>query len=106
MMRLAGAKTILVLLIPFFVLLCSCLGVKGQSPRTTTRQTSPDFTKEHQLLQQGKYDEAIAELQNLASEHPDSKGIYRELGIAYYKKNDYVQAVHSLQQALQEDPQD
>src|SRR5215831_9463213 len=90
MMQLPGAKTILILFIQLSVLLCSCLGVMAQSPSMTAPQTGPDFTKEHQLLQQGKYNKAIA----------------RELGIAYYKKSDYVQAAHSLQHALQEDPQD
>ena len=106
MLQLHDAKTILALFIQFSVLLCSCPGVKGQRPSTTAPQTGPDFTKEHQLVQQGKYNEAIAELQQLASEHPDSKGISRELGIVYYKKSDYVQAAHSLHQAIQEDPQD
>lgn len=69
-------------------------------------QSTPDFAKARQLLQQGKYDQAIAELQQLASDHPGVKGLSRELGIAYYKKSDYFRAAQILQQALQEDPQD
>jgi tetratricopeptide (TPR) repeat protein len=59
-----------------------------------------------QLLQQGKYDEAIAQLQRLASEHPGLPGLSRELGLAYYKKSDYLHAIGSLQQSLKEDPAD
>lgn len=69
-------------------------------------QSTPDFANARQLLQQGKYDQAIAELQQLASDHPGMKGLSRELGIAYYKKSDYFRAAQLLQQALQEDPQD
>jgi tetratricopeptide (TPR) repeat protein len=107
MMRLFGPRTSLVLLIPSAVLLCICLQAVAQSVSSQPANASSlDFTRERQLIQQGKYDEAIAELQQLASEHPDSKVISQELGIAYYKKSDYAQATHFLQQALQENPQD
>src|SRR5204863_7551250 len=64
------------------------------------------FAHARQLLNQGKYDEAIAELQQLASSHPETKGLSHELGIAYYRKGDYVHAIESLKQALQSDPAD
>src|SRR5579864_1325933 len=89
--------------------LCLCAPLQAQSSSsqpTVPAQSNSDFTKERELLQQGKYDEAIAQLQQLASDHPGIKGIPRELGIAYYKKSDYVHAAQSLQQALQQDPQD
>ena len=76
------------------------------TPQTAPAQANSDFTRERQLLQQGKYDEAISELQQLGSEHPDTKGLSRELAIAYYKKSDYFRATQLLQKALQEDPQD
>jgi tetratricopeptide (TPR) repeat protein len=69
-------------------------------------QSSSDFTSACPLLQQGKYDQAIAQLQQLASEHPGKKGLSRELGIAYYKKSDYFRAAQLFEQALQQDPQD
>ena len=53
-----------------------------------------------------KYDEAFAERQKLSSARPAPKGLSRELGMAYYKKSDYAQAVVSLKQALEENPQD
>ncbi|HEX3738906.1 MAG TPA: tetratricopeptide repeat protein, partial [Terriglobales bacterium] len=62
------------------------------------------FGHDRQLLQQGKYDEAIAELQQLAASQPETKGLAHELGTAYYRKGDYVHAVDSLKQALQADP--
>jgi tetratricopeptide (TPR) repeat protein len=92
-----------------FYALCLCVPLQAQgslSQPTVPAQTNSDFTKERELLRQGKYDEAIVELQQLASDHPGAKGIPRELAIAYYKKRDYVHAAQSLQQALQQDPQD
>jgi len=89
--------------------LCLCAPLQAQgslSQPTVPAQSNSDFSKERELLQQGKYDQAIAQLQQLASEHPEIRGVARELGIAYYKKSDYFRAAQSLQQALQEDPKD
>jgi tetratricopeptide (TPR) repeat protein len=64
------------------------------------------FAHARQLLQQGKYDDAIAELQQLSASQPQMKGLAHELGSAYYRKGDYFHAIDSLKQALQQDPQD
>lgn len=66
----------------------------------------PEFAHARQLLQQGKYEEAIAELQQLASSQPGTRGLAHELGAAYYRKGDYIHAIDSLKQALQSDPAD
>ena len=66
----------------------------------------PEFTHSRQLLDRGKYDEAIAELQQLANSQPGMTGLSHELGSAYYRKGDYVHAIDSLKQALQSDPAD
>ncbi|MGB7466976.1 MAG: tetratricopeptide repeat protein, partial [Candidatus Acidiferrum sp.] len=55
---------------------------------------------------QGKYDEAIAALTALHSQTPAPKGLDHELGVAYYKKGDYPNAVRSLQAAQKEEPND
>jgi tetratricopeptide (TPR) repeat protein len=70
--------------------------------------TSPDasFAEARRLSEQGRYDEAIAQLQALSTREPSRKGINRELGTAYYKKGDYVAAITALKKALAEDPQD
>ena len=69
-------------------------------------QPNPDFAAAQTLLQQGKYDEAIAQLQAMAAKNPGLKGLSHELGTAYYKKGDYIKAIESFKQALAEDPQD
>ncbi|HEX3103494.1 MAG TPA: tetratricopeptide repeat protein, partial [Terriglobales bacterium] len=79
------------------------------SSAATGRVDAPSasqFAHARQLLQQGKYDEAIAELQQLASSRPGTKGLPHELGTAYYRKGDYSHAIDSLKQALQSDPAD
>jgi tetratricopeptide (TPR) repeat protein len=64
------------------------------------------FAESRRLSEQGKFDEAIARLQALALQEPASKGIPHELGVTYYKKNDYLKAVASFKKALEEDPSD
>jgi tetratricopeptide (TPR) repeat protein len=83
--------------------LCVCLA--AQSPTRRPNATS-DFSNADQLMQQGKYDDALAELQKLSTMQPRMKGLAREFGVAYYKKSDYAQAITSLKQALQENPED
>ena len=69
---------------------------------------SPDavFAEARHLSEQGKYDDAIADLQQLATRTPPPAGLAHELGTAYYKKSDYLKAAEYLKQALTENPKD
>ncbi len=69
---------------------------------------SPDtaMAEARRLSQQGKFDEAIGQLEALAAKHPDHKGLAHELGVVYYKKSDYVRAIDSFQKALKENAND
>jgi len=58
------------------------------------------------LMQQGKNDEALQLLEGIAAAEPARRGIVREIGIAYYKKSDFLKAVASFKKALEEDPGD
>jgi tetratricopeptide (TPR) repeat protein len=71
-----------------------------------TETTESEFVHAGTLLQQGKYDRAITELQQLSITQPGLKGIARELGIAYYTKGDYQQAIATFKKALDEDKDD
>jgi tetratricopeptide (TPR) repeat protein len=74
---------------------------------TLAQQTpDPPFDTARPLLGQGKYDEAISQLQSLAVAKPVPKGLSRELGAAYYAKGDFLKAVENLKTALVEDPSD
>ncbi|HLW85051.1 MAG TPA: tetratricopeptide repeat protein [Candidatus Sulfotelmatobacter sp.] len=77
---------------------------EGTSP-TSTSTPAPDFSHARNLMQQGKVDDAIAELQALAASNPGMKGLDLELGTAYYKKSDYVKAIAFLKKATASDPE-
>jgi tetratricopeptide (TPR) repeat protein len=79
----------------------------GQAAQPSGRQWSEsDFTAEQRLLQQGNYDQALAQLRELAQQKPGLKGLSREIGTAYYKKGDYIKAIDSFKRALEQDPKD
>jgi len=71
---------------------------------TPSLSTHSDFSRARGLMQQGKVDEAIAELQALAASNPGMKGLDLEIGTAYYKKGDYVKAIPRLKSAVASDP--
>ncbi len=55
-------------------------------------------------MQQGRTDEAIAQLQTIESRDPSTKGLALELGTAYYKKSDFPKAIEYLKKATAADP--
>jgi tetratricopeptide (TPR) repeat protein len=77
-----------------------------QSRVAASQNPTPDFAEPRRLMAQGRFDDAIAELQRLAALNPPPKGVAHELGVAYYKKSDYPKAIESLKTATAEDPGD
>src|SRR5260370_13638604 len=88
----------------------ACTGQEAQDSKpfapSSTSTPPSEFASAELLLHQGKYDEAIAELQNLAAKNPAPKNLALELGAAYYQKGDYLKAVEHLKTAQSEDPKD
>jgi len=70
-----------------------------------TAVASP-FANAERLMALGKFAEAVAELESLQKQTAPPEGLERELGIAYYKKADYADAILNLQKALQEKSDD
>jgi len=95
----------------FCFLLVTSTWALAQEPKTNTHElvaapSAPVFAHARQLLDQGKYDEAITELQQLSTSRSNTKGLSHELGAAYYRKGDYIKAIEALKRATAEDPQD
>jgi tetratricopeptide (TPR) repeat protein len=77
---------------------------KAQTPAAQT--TASNFETARKLMQEGKYDEAISQLQALAAQNPKLPGLSHELGAGYYKKGDYLKATGYLKEAIEEDQKD
>lgn len=66
----------------------------------------PSYEQVHQLTEQGKFDEALASLDEISKSNPAAKNLAHEFGVTYYRKGDYRNAVVFLQRALAENPND
>jgi tetratricopeptide (TPR) repeat protein len=96
------------------LVLSSSLSAGSQSKQLPQSQPSisplspsdSDFEQAHRLLQQGKYDEALAALHDLETQGPALRGLSHELGVAYYKKGGYPNAITYLKKARDENPDD
>src|SRR5205807_5181082 len=88
---------------------CATLGFAQQTtPATSSAQpaqaATSDFAHARTLMQEGKLDDAVAELQTLEAANPTMKGLDLELGAAYYKKSDYPKAIAYLKKATAAEP--
>jgi len=94
--------------------LCSVLQAQSQPAQDASKQNvapqsspkDPSLEQATRLMQQGKNDEALALLESIAAAEPSRRGIAREIGIACYRKGDFVKAAASFKKALEEDPGD
>jgi tetratricopeptide (TPR) repeat protein len=73
-------------------------------PAQVPSSAPAEFAQARKLTQQGKLDEAIAELQSIESRDPSTRGLALEMGAAYYKKNDFPKAIEYLKKATTADP--
>jgi tetratricopeptide (TPR) repeat protein len=78
----------------------------GLTQSVPSESGGSEFAEPRRLLQQGKYDDALAALRELETKHPAMRGLLHELGLAYYKKSDFLKAAASFKKALEENPGD
>jgi tetratricopeptide (TPR) repeat protein len=91
----------------FYRALCTVFLLFGSTIcLSSAQQPDSPFASAHRLLEQGKFADAIADLEELGKTNPNLQGLSRELGIAFYRKSDYVNAVAYLRQAIKENPED
>jgi len=64
------------------------------------------YKEVHRLTEQGKFDEALAALNEISKSDPTAKNLSHEFGVTYYRKGDYSNAVAALQRAIAENPDD
>ena len=99
----------IVTICPVFVLLLCAIVAPAQeglasAPVAGRASSTPDLSHARKLMDQGKLDDAIAELQAFEASNSATKGLSLELGVAYYKKSDFPKAIQYLKQASAEDP--
>ena len=79
---------------------------RTQSAASATAPADASFEQVHHLAEQGKFDEALAALNGIASADPSRKNLAHEFGVTYYRKGDYLAAVTYLKRTINENPAD
>ena len=86
------------------VLTLTCSG-RTQTPAAPPLP-STSLQQANTLLQSGKFQEAIAMLQQLATAVPPVKGAQHDLGVALYRSSKLVEAEQAFAAAIRENPSD
>ncbi len=89
----------------FLVCLSPSFG-QATAPASGDAAPEPSVADAQKKLEHGQTQQAISELQQLASAHPPVKGANRELAIAYYRTGKLVEAESTFAAAMAEDPAD
>lgn len=87
---------------------CHVAGAQQPSASDSIAHAAPAstpsaFANVDKLMQEGKIDDAIADLHTIETRDPNTKGLAFELGSAYYKKSDLMHAIEYLKKATAED---
>jgi tetratricopeptide (TPR) repeat protein len=77
-----------------------------KAPQKQTASANSPFAEARHLTEIGKYDDAITQLETMRNQVTPPEGLWHELGVAYYRKNDYANAILNFQKALKENPSD
>jgi len=90
-------------------ILCLCVLPVGHSlvfAQGSSSPAGPSFDQIHRLTDQGKFDEALSALNEIAKSRSTAQNLSHEFGIIYYRKGDYPNAISSFERALAENPND
>ncbi len=91
-------------LVGFFTPVSAQQTAPPEAPSTAHQADGVKFAPARKLMQQGKVEDAIGELQTIEGKDPATQGLALELGTAYYKKSDFPKAIEYLKKANAEDP--
>jgi len=95
--------------LPVAIILLNCaLVIVGAAQSTTppTATPKPTIAGAQAKLERGEVDEAIADLTRLQNEDPNTPGLTRAIGVAYFRKGDFAAAAPVLQKATREKTDD
>ena len=76
------------------------------APQAQPHAEADAMAAAHGMLERGEVDKAIDALKSIQAHDEGLKGLNHELGIAYYRKSDYVRASFYLEKAVAADSED
>jgi tetratricopeptide (TPR) repeat protein len=92
-------------MVSVFLLLLLLSGPGAGQAASSPADPAP-LDHERSLMQQGKTEEALAIMQQLAAGQPVPKGLHHDLGIGWYRIGKLAEAEKEFVAAVQEDPSD
>ena len=69
-------------------------------------EAKPDLAAALAKLDQGQFDDAITELLQIQKTDPQTPGLDRALGVAYFRKGEYTQATQALKKVVDQNADD
>ena len=91
-------------------LVLSASFILGQNTTTAkpneSSGTSTQLSEATRLVEGNNLDEAIQKLRALQAENVEPEGVEHELGLAYYRKGDFLQAQNAFAKAMERNPND
>src|SRR5215470_18536260 len=75
---------------------------QAASPLPSAPSPKQDLGYARKLIEAGNYKDALKTLEQIKAQSPNTPGLNRELGIAYYRLGDPANAIVALRQALAE----
>jgi tetratricopeptide (TPR) repeat protein len=90
----------------FLLLLWSLPRLSAAQQVASTAEIAPSLTQADSLLNQGKPDEALAVLRQVAQRDPNTPGLESMLGKACFQSKRFPEAIQHLNAALQQKPDD
>lgn len=78
----------------------------GNSEPSSSASEADQLTQAKNWIEENKLDEAIQKLLELQKKEPEPAGVEHELGLAYYRKGDFLPAQNAFAKAMERDPQD
>ena len=102
--RVRARSAALVLALVFLFQISLRAQTPGDAPAASVAPAS--YEQVHRLTEQGKFDEALSALNEISKTNPTATNLSHEVGVTYYRKGDYGNAVVALQRAIAENPND
>jgi tetratricopeptide (TPR) repeat protein len=101
-------KRVLFASLVFVLLPLGALGQPVQSPSASPAEPTPatPFETAQNLAAKGRLDKAMALLDQLAAQSPETAGVERLRGVIFYQREDFARAIDAFAKASQQDSAD
>jgi predicted Zn-dependent protease len=84
----------------------ACVQAQQTDGQTSNDATPPSFESAQDLAARGRLDKALAQLNQLAAQSPEPRGVERLRGIIFYQRDQFQEAIEAFSKAAIQDPDD